>query len=179
MGVQINVPRHRKIAMTKTTSGYFTLGNTLGMAHAAITASAAAELQCALTGEGETLELKTYTSARADWVKGYTAGFGCSEKRSENAWAELFRLTGLKKPQTVEAARKAELRKAAKTADKANPLGKAKKAPTAPINGLDVAINAKEARTWVLSATEENLIKWFREGKLAMIEALIHAQVNE
>lgn len=165
--------------MAKTNSGYFTLGNTLGAAHAAITADAAAELQCALTGECETLDVKTYTSARAEWIKGYTAGFGCSEKRSENAWAELFRLTGIKKPQTAEAAKKAELRKATKAADAANPLGKAEKAPTAPIKGADKAIKAGDTRTWVLSATEENLIRWFREGKLAMIEALLHAQTTE
>ena len=160
--------------MTKATSGFFALGNAFGLAHSAITVNAAIELQCAL--EASELTIAAYTLARAEWVKGYAAGFECTDKRAENAWAELFALTGLKKPQTAEAARKAAVRKAAKSADGVNPNGKASAAPVAPVTGDAKATDAKEARTWALNATEENLIKWFREGKFAMIEALISAQ---
>lgn len=156
--------------MTKvTTSGFFTLGNDLGRAHSAITVDAATALQCAL--EHSELTIAAYAAARTNWCKGYAAGYECTDKRAENAWAELFALTGLKKPQTIAAARKTELRKAAKAADVTNPAGK----PVAPVTGEEKATNAKDARTWVLSASEENLVKWFREGKFAMIESMISA----
>ena len=156
--------------MTKVTVlGFQALGFSFGSAHSASTVDAATELQCALASSE--LTIASYATARSEWVKGYSAGYECTEKRSENAWAELFALTGIKKPQTVEAARKAEVRKAAKTADAVNPDGK----PTAPVKGSDAAVKASDARTWVLSASEENLVKWFREGKFAMIESMIAA----
>lgn len=165
------------MAKAKSVSVFFQSGRMAGLCRAQVGIDAALELADLI---GTTpLTIAAYTAARADWVKGYAGGNECTEKRAENAWAEIFKLTGLVKPQTVEAARKAAVRKAAKVADKVNPAGKPATTAKAPTKGADAASSAKEARTWALNATEENLITWFREGKFAMIGALISAQATK
>lgn len=113
----------------------------------------------------------TYKAMRADWIKGYMAGYGCTEKRAENAWAETWRHVeqafNMKKPQsTAAAAKQAQRMKNAP----------AKPAKTTPPTDGDVAAKAVKVE---LSAIEAHIVSLWKRGKFADIIQICQSEAEK
>ena len=76
-----------------------------------------------------------FDALRDAFITGYVKGRGCQSTSAASRFAEFWKTTGLPKPQTAEAARKAELRAAKAKADKVNPAGNPADAIQAPTAG--------------------------------------------
>jgi hypothetical protein len=133
-------------------------GHAAGSAQLTATAHNATEL-AALLGKLPEWTKPIYDAIRAEWTAGYAESFGCTDKRSGNAWREAFNAAGelvpggLVKPQNPEAARKAQQR-AATAPSKASKAAPVK----APAKGADVASGVQ----LVLSGIEAHIIDLFR-----------------
>lgn len=107
---------------------------------------------------------ESYKTTRAAWVAGYEKGNACTQKRAENAWSQVFAelsgLYGIKKPQSVAAAKKAGER-AAKPADKPAKPAKPDDTVTPPLKGVAAAAATKAT----LSGIEAHIVDLFRRGK--------------
>ena len=122
-----------------------------------------------------TLTAAQYKTIRAQWIKGYVEAMGCKEATAENQWAKVWKgvegAFGIKKPQSVEAARKAAQRAKAE---------KAEKAPTDNEQPIPPADGAKAAKAvqMTLSAIEAHIISKIRSGQFKVAIDCIHTMAE-
>jgi hypothetical protein len=133
------------------------------------------------------LTVATYATLRAEWVAGYAEGFGCTEKRAQNAWAEVWRAAcdafGFAKPQSERAlaaqaqrAPQVQANKAGKAAQKA--AAEAAKAALAPVPPIKGAEAAKRIKIEVI-AIEAHIIDLFRRGKFGDVITIMHSEAEK
>ena len=129
----------------------------LGYAHATDAIDAIESAAC-LMADNEGLAAlaqgspEGFKSVRADWCEGYVAVAGCAMKTAENRFAIVYKASGLIKPRSAEAVRKAQTRAA-----------RATKVAKAPKKGTDAAAEAK-ARI-VLTPHEAHVVWLMRAHK--------------
>lgn len=107
-------------------------------------------MQAAWTGE-YAARIIAEQGVKPDSDAGKAAGLA-----AQQAWSRVTRRCGIVKPQSAEAIRKQEVRKAKNEADKVNPKGK----PESPADGAKAAEEAQLK----LSAIEVHLIMLMRKG---------------
>jgi hypothetical protein len=114
-----------------------------------------------------------FKTRRDCWVTAYTARMGCSDKGAANRFAEMVRAAEVTKPQTAEAAKKAEQRAAAAPAkpDKSRDAGNG---IAAPAKGAAIGTKVKAE----LSAMEAHIIDLYRRGKLADIITMLQSEIQ-
>lgn len=117
-----------------------------------------------------------FKTRRECWVKAYTARMGCSDKSAQNRFAEMVKSAEVVKPQTAEAAKKAEQRQAAAPAkpDKSQKAGNVAESIAAPAKGAAIGTKVKAE----LSAMEAHIVDLYRRGKLADIITLLQSEVK-
>jgi hypothetical protein len=115
-----------------------------------------------------------YDQLRDHFIVAYMNRQLCSDKSAANRWSEMYRATGLPKPQSTASARKQELRKAKKAADTANVKGANTDEPSAPLEGASIAKGAMVE----LSKIELHIINLIRAKKFEMAAQCIADQAD-
>lgn len=98
-----------------------------------------------------------FRSVRAAWCEGYIEATGCTDKTAWNRFALVYKASGLIKPRSAEAQRKAASRSA--------------RGPKAPKKGADAAAETK-ARI-VLSAHEAHVVALMRAKKWGELSSFL------
>lgn len=145
------------------TNKFFAIGELNGVSLALadnVTAESLTEFK------GELATFAAWEKAATEFARGYAQGRDVKIESGLTQWSRLMKMAGLTKPKanTVQAAKKAAQRATAKAAKGSDDV-------TAPVAG-DTAAKALKIE---LSAAEANLVRWFREGKWAMINSMVAA----
>lgn len=147
-------------------SQFFALGLSAGLAQANWIADAAAAIL-----DAGIVTPDAYKAARAEWVKGYAKGFGCTEKRAENAWAIAYKETSLPKPQSERAKKVQAARAASKPVQDASVVDVEAKEVTPPVTGIASAARV----TREVSALEAHLLAKIKAGQFATAHEILRA----
>lgn len=134
----------------------------LGAAHGADSVESIERAASALLDDERATRLaqgspEGFRSVRAAWCAGYMSATNCAEKTAQNRFALVYKATGLIKPRSAEAQRKAASRSA--------------RGPKAPKNGT-AAADAAKARI-VLTAHEAHVVALMRAKKWGELTAFL------